>query len=125
MIESKKILIIENETATRKILADKLMREKFVVIQASNGEDGLNMAISEHPDLILLDIFMPKMNGLQVINELHKDEWGKSVPVIILSNLNDDHEMLNTIQHGNYDYMIKTNHNLSSIVAKIKIKLNI
>ncbi len=123
MIDNKKILIIENEIATRKILADKLTREKFTVLQAANGEDGLKMALEEKPDLILLDIFMPKMNGTEVLNALHKNKWGKNVPVIVLSNINDDHEILKLIKHGNYDYLIKTNHNLSSIVAKIKAKL--
>ncbi|MCX6780477.1 MAG: response regulator [Candidatus Magasanikbacteria bacterium] len=123
MIVPKKILIIENELAVRKILADKLTREKFEVIQAGNGQDGLEMALSEHPHLILLDIFMPKMNGLEVLNALHKDKWGKHVPVIVLSNINDDNKMLESIKHGNYDYLIKTNHNLSSIVEKIRNKL--
>ncbi len=121
----KKILIIENEMATRKVLADKLSKENFVVIQAANGEDGLKMALSDRPDLILLDIFMPKMNGVEMINKLNKDQWGKSVPVIIISNLNDDHEMLQAIEHGNYIYLIKSNHDLSAVVAKIKSKLNI
>ncbi len=124
MIAKQKILIIENENATRKVLADKLTREKFMVIQAANGEDGLAMALQEKPDLILLDIFMPKMNGLEVINKLHKDKWGKHVPVIVLSNINDDHEMLAAIKHGNYDYLVKTNHNLSSLVSKIRSKLD-
>lgn len=123
MIAKQKILIIENEIATRKVLADKLTREKFIVIQAANGEAGLEMALQEKPDLILLDIFMPKMNGLEVLNELHKNKWGKHVPVIVLSNINDDHKMLAAIKHGNYDYLVKTNHNLSSLVAKIRAKL--
>lgn len=123
MIASKKILIIENELATRKILADKLTREKFFVIQAGNGQDGLDLALKEHPDLILLDIFMPKMNGLDVINALHKDKWGKNVPVLILSNLSDDSKTLASIKHLHYDYLIKTNHNLATIVEKIKSRL--
>ena len=123
MIVSKKILIIENELATRKVLADKLIRENFFVIQASNGQDGLELALKEHPDLILLDVFMPKMNGLEVINALHKDKWGKHVPVLILSNLSDDSKMLASIKHGHYDYLIKTNHNLATIVEKIKSRL--
>lgn len=123
MIVNKKILIIENEIATRKILAAKLIREKFIVIQAANGKDGLEMALEEKPDLILLDIFMPKMNGVEVLNRLHKNKWGKHVPIIVLSNINDDHEILKIIKHGNYDYLIKTNHNLSSIVTKIRTKL--
>lgn len=122
---SKKILIIENEPAARKVLADKLTREKFLVIQAGNGEEGLKLALSEHPDLILLDVFMPKMNGLEVINELHKDVWGTQVPVIILSNLNHDSAMLEEIKHTQYEYLVKTDLDLASLVRKINEKLGL
>ena len=119
----KKILVIENETATRRVLVDKLTREKFFVLESNNGLDGLAIALKEHPDLILLDLFMPKMNGLEVFKKLHQDSWGKQVPIIILTNLNDDHHVLETIKDKNCEYLLKTNHNLASLVEKIKSKL--
>ncbi len=120
---SKKILIIENELATRRILVDKLTHEKFLVSEASDGKDGLDKAFNEHPDLITLDLFMPKMNGLEVLKKLHEDSWGKQVPIIILTNLNDDHHILEAIKDKNCEYLLKTNHNLASIVKKIRAKL--
>lgn len=119
----KKILVIENETATRQVLADKLTRENFIVLQANNGLDGLEKAFAEHPDLITLDLFMPKMNGLEVLKKLHKDAWGKQIPVIILSNISDDPHVLDAIKDKNCEYLIKTNHNLASLVEKIRAKL--
>jgi CheY-like chemotaxis protein len=120
---TKKILVIENEAATRRILIDKLTREKFTVSEASNGLDGLKKATTEHPDLILLDLFMPKMSGLEVLKTLHQDEWGKRVPIIILTNLNDDHHILEAIKDKNCEYLLKTSHNLASLVKKIESKL--
>ncbi len=122
---SKKILVVENELSTRKILVDKLSREHFSVLEAKDGLEGLNMALKEHPDLILTDIFMPKMDGMEMMNNLHKDAWGKQVPIIILSNLDDDSSMMKTIKHSNYDYLLKVNHNLAGLIEKIKNKLGL
>ena len=119
----KKILIIENEAATRRVLVDKLTREKFLVSEANNGLNGLEKATGEHPDLIILDLFMPKMNGLEVLKQLHKESWGQQVPIIILTNLNDDHHIIEAIKDKNCEYMLKTNHNLTSLVEKIRSKL--
>lgn len=121
--KSNKILIIENEPATRRVLSDKLKLENFITSEAANGLDGLEKALSEHPDLIILDLFMPKMNGIQVLKNLHEDSWGKLVPVIILTNQNDDPHILDAIKDKNCDYLLKTNHNLASIIQKINSKL--
>lgn len=120
---SKKILVIENEPATRRVLVDKLTREKFFVLESNNGLDGLEIALKEHPDLIMLDLFIPKMNGLEVFKKLHEDAWGKQVPVIILTNFNDDPHILETIKDKNCEYLLKTDHNLASLIKKIKSKL--
>lgn len=118
-----KILIIENEPATRRILSDKLKLENFLTSESSNGLDGLEKALTEHPDLIILDLFMPKMNGMEVLKNLHADDWGKLVPIIILTNQNDDPHILEAIKDKNCEYLLKTNHNLASIIKKIKFKL--
>lgn len=118
-----KILIIENEPATRQILSDKLKLENFLTSESSNGLDGLEKALTEHPDLIILDLFMPKMNGMEVLKNLHADDWGKLVPIIILTNQNDDPHILEAIKDKNCEYLLKTSHNLTSIVKKIKLKL--
>ena len=118
-----KILIIENEPATRRILSDKLKLENFLISESSNGLDGLEKALTEHPDLIILDLFMPKMKGMEVLKNLHADDWGQLVPIIILTNQNDDPHILEAIKDKNCEYLLKTSHNLASIVKKIKHKL--
>lgn len=120
---SKKILVIENEPATRRVLVDKLTREKFFVLESNNGLDGLEIALKEHPDLIMLDLFIPKMNGLEVFKKLQEDALGKQVPVIILTNFNDDPHILEAIKDKNCEYLLKTDHNLASLIKKIKSKL--
>ena len=87
----KKILIIEDELAYVRVLRDSL-EPTYEVSDAQDGEEGLTMAIKEKPDLILLDIRMPKMDGMTVLREIRKDAYGKTAKVILLTNLeaNDD-----------------------------------
>ena len=119
-----KILIIEDEASMTKALKDKLSHEGYEVISSKDGEDGLNKALEEHPDLILLDIIMPKMDGLTVLKKLREDEWGKNAEVIILTNLSDNEEISRAISDGKGEYLIKTDWKMEDIVNKVKSKLN-
>ena len=84
----KKILIVEDDEPIIFSLSKKLELFKTVkVLCARNGEEGLSMALVEKPDLILLDIVMPEMDGIEMLRRLRKNDWGKTVKVIILSNL--------------------------------------
>ena len=76
--QSKKILIVDDEEKLQQKLADACSREGFVALGASNGEEGLSLALREHPDLILLDLEMPKMDGVEMLQQLRKDECGKN-----------------------------------------------
>lgn len=127
MPNNKKILIVEDESSLRNALRDKLTREDFIILEAKNGEEGLEIALREHPDLILLDIIMPVMDGMTMFKKLREEnEWGKFVPVIILTNLASDNET----QHKNITelepsyFLIKTDWTLENIVAKIRERLN-
>ena len=75
----KKILIVEDDNSVRKVFKDRLLQEGFSIIEASDGEEGLATALKEHPDLILLDILMPKMDGMTMLSKLHQDEWGRQL----------------------------------------------
>ena len=108
------------------VLVDKFTQEGFLVSTAENGKKGLERALLDHPDLILLDIIMPEMDGLSMLNELRKDEWGKAVPVIILTNLNPDDEIVR--QKGVMDFsyfLIKSNWKLDDVVSAVKKELKI
>ena len=127
-MENKKIILVtEDEKILRDVLGSKLISEGFGVLKAKNGEEGLEISLREHPDLILLDLLMPKMDGMTMFKKLREDIWGKTVPVIILTNLSGADEERNkdiTELEPTY-YFIKTDKSLEEIVEKIKERLGL
>ena len=117
------ILLIEDESAIQHALTDKLKEEGFDVLEAKNGEDGLKMAKEKHPDLILLDIIMPIMDGITMFKELRKDEWGKDAKIIFLTNLSEEERISEVLNLGTAEYLIKTDWSLADVVKKIREKL--
>lgn len=127
MEEQKKkiILIAEDEPSLMSALRDKLTQECFEVIEAYDGEECLKMIASHNPDLILLDIIMPKMDGMTVLEKLKEDDANKNIPVIILTNLSNFRDIQEAAKRGAHDYLIKTDWSLEDIVMKIKKNLKI
>jgi len=80
------VLVVEDESAMRQALHDKLSLAGFTVTRAANGAAGLELALRDHPDLILTDILMPRMHGLDMIERLRLDDWGRNVPINRTSN---------------------------------------
>jgi len=120
----KTILIIEDELPMLKALSDKFTLEGFEIMEAKDGAEGLEAAISKKPDLIILDIFMPVMDGRVMFEKLRQDAWGKTVPVIILTNLNPDDKTLDELmKNGPSYYFIKSKWKLEELVAKVKKEL--
>lgn len=120
----KTILIIEDELPMLKALADKFSLEGFAILEARDGAEGLKTAVEKKPDLIILDIFMPVMDGKEMLEKLRADEWGKNVPVIILTNLNPDDKTLDELmKNGPSYYFIKSKWRLEELVAKVKKEL--
>src|SRR3989344_544236 len=115
--ESKKrvVLVVEDEPALLRAISDSLKKEGLEVIEAKNGEEGLNIALDKSPDLILLDIILPKINGLELLKKLRSDARGKETPVIILTNLDDPLKVSEAMQYNVYDYFTKSNIDLSKI----------
>lgn len=122
---NKTILIIEDEEATLKVLVAKFKHEGFEVLEARDGEEGLAISLKEKPDLILLDIIMPKMDGITYLKELRKDSWGKSVPVVILTNLSDDKSIAEAMEGGVYDFLVKSSWETEDLVKRVKERLGI
>ena len=117
------ILIVEDDAPVRQALADKLTRAGFAVAVAKNGIEGLSAAKKLHPDLILLDILMPKMDGLTMMKKLRAtSDWAKKIPIILLTNVGPDEGkiMKKTIADGSAYYLVKTNWSLSAVVEKIR-----
>lgn len=117
----KTILIVEDEAIVRKSLAEELHFQGFNVLEAGDGKEGLRLAFDKKPDLILLDISMPVMNGLDVIRELRKNDWGKKVPVIFVTQLAADDKIMKEIilSEPSY-YLMKADWNTGDVVKKVK-----
>jgi len=102
------------------LLVDKFKSEDFKVLQSRSAEEGIKLALKNNPDFILLDIILLKMDGITMLKQLRKDPWGKSVPVIILSNVTDQTKVSEAMRLGVYDYIIKTNLILNDLVKQVK-----
>lgn len=116
----KKILIIEDDLGLARILSDILTKEQFVVSVAKNGEEGLEKAFAEHPDLIFLDIQLPRMRGTVFLEKLRKDKRGVTTPVTVLSNLDDIDTVSKTLEGNVRHFFVKADMNLSDLVSKTK-----
>lgn len=113
------ILIVEDEEPILRALSDKLAQKGFEVIQARTGQEGLAVALEKHPAMILLDIIMPVMDGITMLQELRKNAWGATVPVIMLTNLTDGDRTQQSIQSGAFDYLIKAEWNIDDLIKRV------
>ena len=123
MDEGKKIvLIIEDEAPMLAVLKDKLQESGFMTFQAKDGEEGLEVALTHKPDIILLDLLMPKMDGMTMLTKLREDSWGKKVPVIILTNVSPDTDttLKAIIANQPAYYLVKSDVKLDTVTEKIK-----
>jgi len=123
MEKSKKILIVDDEELVIKALTEKLVTEGFLIDSARDGEEALLKTKKIKPDLILLDIIMPKLDGISVLKRLRLWPETRDIPVIILTNLYDDKRVSNALETGGTDYLVKVEHSLPDIVKRVKEKL--
>lgn len=117
---NKKILIVEDENSLQNAMKEFLLAEKFKVVVADDGEMAVNLAKSEKPDLIMLDIILPKKDGFEVLAELKMDDKTDDIPVILLTNLEDAGDIERAFSLGITMYLVKANYSLRDIVNKIK-----
>lgn len=121
MEENKqKILIVEDEATLQKTLQEVLTAEGYSALSALDGQRGFEMAKEEIPDLILLDIILPKMDGFEVLKALKDDETTKFIPVIILTNLGDLNDIQKALDLGATTYLVKADFSLEDVLKKIK-----
>ena len=117
----KKILIVEDEIAYMKLLCDQLTVRGYEVIEAGNGKEGLTMAKKENPDLILLDIRMPVMDGMTMLDLLRQSKEGMSTKVIMLTNLEPNDKIIGGVIKGQPTYyFVKSDTRLNDLLEKIK-----
>jgi DNA-binding response OmpR family regulator len=119
------VLIVDDETVLRKMIRKVLQRHGFNVIEAQNGKEGLNLALKEKPDLILLDVMMPEMDGITMLDKLRKTKAGIAIPVILLTQLEYDKKIEGAMKLGACSFLVKAHVEIEDIVNKIKQKLAI
>jgi DNA-binding response OmpR family regulator len=116
----KKILFIEDEASLQKTVGEILKQEGFVVLEALDGDMGLRLAKEERPDLILLDLVLPKKDGFEVLKYLKADPETQHIKVVVLTNLEGSHDVERALELGATTYLVKVNYNLEELVQKIK-----
>ncbi len=120
----KKVLVVDDDPTTVKIISHLLEKENFSVITSHDGAEGLKKAFQERPDLILLDIMMPDLNGFQFLSIFQKNETEARTPVILLSSLSEEADILIGLETGAVDYIVKP-FSPPVLLAKIKKHLNL
>jgi len=118
-----KILIIEDDKFLRELIIQKLGKEGFEVDEAAEGEEGIKRLQENKPDLVLLDLILPGIDGFEVLRRVKADKATAAVPVVILSNLGQRDDVDKGLELGAVDYLIKAHFTPGEIVEKIKVTL--
>lgn len=118
----KTVLIVEDEKSLRNAIMDILRLKNFLPLEARNGKEGVEVALSKHPDIILLDLIMPVMDGMTALKKIREDAWGARVPVIVLTNLSATSEQMvvDMVTHKPMHYLIKSDWEIYDVVKKIE-----
>ncbi len=115
-----KILIIEDDKFLRELISKKLSGENFEIIEAIDGEKGMEKIKSEKPDVVLLDLILPGMDGFEVLSKIKNDDGMPSCPIIILSNLGQREDVEKGLKLGAVDYLVKAHFTPNEIIEKVK-----
>ena len=121
----KKILLVEDDTALAAVYRSRLELEGFEISEVNNGEDALSAAISFHPDLILLDVMMPKISGFDVLDILRNTPETTNIRVVMLTALSQPKDKERAEQLGVDDYLVKSQVVISDVVARVKHHLGV
>ena len=117
------ILVTEDDTLLINSITELLISAGYKVLQARDGNQGLETALKSHPDLILTDNLMPGLNGVDMIAKLRQDKWGKNVPVIIMTNMYDANTLNESLEAGVTDYVMKSDFSVDSVVQLVQSRL--
>ncbi|OHB10935.1 MAG: hypothetical protein A3G05_02240 [Candidatus Zambryskibacteria bacterium RIFCSPLOWO2_12_FULL_45_14] len=121
----KKVLIIDDNNNLVTVLVDKFNVSGFEAVGAFSGQEGLKKALELHPDIILLDLVMPEMGGLEMLKQLRLDPWGKQAKVMVLSVLDEPTYVANAMDSNVVGYIVKTDFSLDGVVKQIKTILGV
>lgn len=120
MADKAKVLVVEDEEILLTALKEELATGGYDVEGASDGQDGLEKVKAFNPDLVLLDLVMPKMDGMEMLQRLKADSQTRDIPVVILTNLSDYERISEALSLGAMDYLVKANYKLEDLLDKVK-----
>ncbi len=118
-MNTKKILIVEDEKGMREALEDAFEETEYEVFSAQDGEGAVKAIIENKPDIILLDLILPKKDGFEVLKEIKEKPDTKDIPVVLCTNLSDMQDIQKAIDLGAKTYLLKANYSLADIVSKV------
>jgi len=120
---AKSVLIVEDEGAMQRALKNKLENAGYSVLTAADGAEALENMRTGKPDLVLLDLIMPKLDGISVLREAKGDDALKGIPVIILTNLSSGDKVAEAMQLGTFDFLVKANYSLDDVLGKVQERI--
>lgn len=123
--KQKILLLVEDDDQIFRVLMKNFEQEGLQVLSAKNGEDGLAICLEKHPNLIVLDIVMPRMDGITMLEKLRQDEWGKNARVLILTNLVDLEKEAAAAKQKVAGFLIKTEWPIDKLMERIKKELEL
>jgi DNA-binding response OmpR family regulator len=120
---AKTVLIVEDEQSMQRALKNKLEHAGYAVLAANDGEGAMDALKSSKPDLVLLDLIMPKLDGISVLRQMKADDAMRGVPVVILTNLSSGDKVAEAMQLGTFDFLVKANYSLDDVLRKVNDRL--
>lgn len=124
MASSAKILIVDDDMTLRELYEERMKQEGYVIVSASDGEEAIEKAVKEHPDIILLDVMMPKINGIDVMKMLREKEETSGIPIIILTALVQEIGKIKDMMKPGDGYLVKSEIMPKDVVAKVEDSLS-
>jgi DNA-binding response OmpR family regulator len=115
------VLIVEDDKSIRDLYADAFGAAGLTVLTAENGKDGVDLALTHHPDAILMDIMMPVMGGHEAVNLIKKTPWGKNAKIVYLTNMTDTENVVTAVSQGGLEYIIKANLTPKEVVNRVRM----
>ncbi len=123
MDEAKTVLLVEDEASVADVLKSALEQNGFSVMLAGDGAAGLKMALESHPKIILADIILPIMSGLEMIREIRKDPWGEHAEIMVLTNVSDNATLEAALSQNALYYIVKGDTSMEDIIAKVRARI--
>ena len=118
------VLIVDDTDSIREMYTDAFALAGFEVVVAKDGEEGVHLALQHHPDVILMDIEMPGIDGHAAVNKIRRDAWGKKAKIVYLTNKSDAENIVHAVEQGSEEYIIKANVMPKEVVNKVRMVMS-